>query len=108
MTHWFGWWLALFLVAGLLPLPPHWRAVVLGVGFGALSHIVLDMLNPTGVPLHPVSRKNRFSLRLCSTGSVGEYVFLAAMLGCFALFLGPRFWDLLHQAERWAGHALRF
>ncbi len=108
VTHWFGWWLALFLVAGLLPLPPHGRAVVLGVGFGALSHIVLDMLNPTGVPLHPFSRKNRFSLRLCSTGSVGEYVFLAAMLGCFALFLGPRFWDLLHQAERWAGHALRF
>ena len=39
---------------------------------------------------------------------VMEYVFLAAMLGCFALFLGPRFWDILHQAERWAGHALRF
>ena len=34
--------------------------------------------------------------------------FLAGMLGCFALFLGPRFWDILHQAERWAGHLLRF
>lgn len=107
-THWFGWWLAIFLLAAWLPVPPHVRAAVLGLGFGGLSHVLLDMLTPGGVPLQPFSRKRRFSLRLCSTGSIGEYVFLAAMLGCFALFLGPRFEDVLHQAQRWAGHALRF
>lgn len=103
VTHWFGWWLAIFLGAALLPAPPSVRALVLGLGFGGLSHIVLDMLNPSGVPLLPFSRKSRLALRVCSTGSVGEYVFLAAMLGCFALIVGPQFMDLLHQAERWAG-----
>ena len=108
VTHWFGWWLALFLVAGLLPLPPHWRAVVLGVGFGALSHIVLDMLNPTGVPLHPFSRKNRFSLRLCSTGSVGEYVFLGVMLVLLGFLLGPEMKELIRHVRQLGMPVLHF
>lgn len=104
-THWFGWWLALFLGASLLPVPPHWKAVALGLGFGGLSHVLLDMLTPSGVPLHPFSRQNKFSLKLCSTGSAGEYVFLAGMIALFAVWVGHDFMDVLHQAERWMRHS---
>lgn len=100
-THWFGWWLALFLGASLLPVSPHWRAVALGLGFGGLSHVLLDMLTPSGVPLQPFSRQHKFSLKLCSTGSLGEYVFLAGMVILFALAVGQDFWDLLRRAEHW-------
>ena len=88
VTHWFGWWLAIFLVAGLLPLPPHWRAVVLGVGFGALSHIVLDMLNPTGVPLHPFSRKNRFPCVSAPRAALGSMSFWRACWAVLRFFWG--------------------
>lgn len=96
-THWFGWWLALFLTAVLLHLPPLARAVLTGLGFGGLSHVVLDMLTPQGVPLRPFSRQGRFSLKLCATGSVGEYCFLAAMALAIWFFEGR---DLLHLARR--------
>ena len=58
-----------------------------GLALGGLSHVVLDMLTVQGVPLLPFSRKNRFSLKLCKTGGVGEYVFLACMLAATWLFL---------------------
>lgn len=82
-THWFGWWLALWLF-GLMPLlPPEWRPLVAGFGFGAFSHVVLDMCTYSGVPLTPFSRKRKVSLKLCATGSVGEYAFLAVCLVIF-------------------------
>ncbi len=87
-THWFGWWLVLLLAGMVLPLPPVERAALLGVGFGGISHVILDMLTPQGVPLQPFSRKGRFSLKLCSTGSLGEYCFLAAIVAAAWLFLG--------------------
>ena len=66
-SHWFGWWLAVWawsLTGQLGPLPD---AVVGGFGFGALTHVLLDMCTTHGVPLLPFVKK-RFSLRLCSTG----------------------------------------
>ena len=96
-THWFGWWLALFLAALVLGLPPLQRAVLTGLGFGGLSHVVLDMLTPHGVPLQPFSRKGRFSLRLCATGSVGEYCFLAAIALAVWFFMGH---DLLQLVQK--------
>ena len=99
-THWFGWWLALFLAALMLRLPPLELAVLTGLGFGGLSHVALDMLTPQGVPLQPFSRKGRFSLKLCATGSVGEYCFLAAIVLAVWFFMGR---DLLHLVRR-LGH----
>lgn len=96
-THWFGWWLALFLAAMTLPLPPLERAGLMGLGFGGLSHVILDMLTPQGVPLQPFSRKGRFSLKLCATGSLGEYCFLAAIAVTAWLFLGE---DVLRLVRR--------
>ena len=71
-----------------------------GLGFGGLSHVALDMLTPQGVPLQPFSRKGRFSLKLCATGSVGEYCFLAAIVLAVWFFMGR---DLLHLVRR-LGH----
>lgn len=91
-THWFGWWLALCAAVLVLPsssLGHLERDALLGLGFGGLSHVVLDMLTPSGVPLLPFSRQNKISLKLCSTGSLGEYCFLACVVGAS--------WLLFHE-----------
>ena len=93
VTHWFGLWLGVLALSLVAPpgLPAEWfalwRPVCFGLALGGLSHVVLDMLTPQGVPLLPFSRRNRFSLRLCRTGGLGEYIFLAAMLVGMGLFL---------------------
>lgn len=86
-THWAGWWLAMWgaaltvpgladLVPGLNELP----VLLTGLGLGGVMHVLLDMCTPSGVPLLPFSRTPRFSLNLCRTGSLGEYLFLAVAL----------------------------
>ena len=72
------------------------RPVCVGLAVGGLSHVILDMLTPQGVPFLPFSRKNRFSLKLCKTGGIGEYLFLAAMLAGMAFFLRD---DIVRQAQ---------
>ena len=98
-THWFGWWLALLVLAlqapaSLVdmagPLAPVMRPVALGLALGALSHVLLDMLTPHGVPLLPVTRRLKVAVPLCSTGSWREYLVLA---GCVALCV----WQLRHD-----------
>lgn len=89
ISHWFG------LYAGLFFLPPGYlpntlEAFLTGLFYGTVSHIVLDMLTPKGVPILPFVRN--LSLPLCSTGSLGEYLFLLALLALF-IFLSPN--DLL-------------
>lgn len=54
--------------------------ILLGLGLGGISHIALDALNPSGVPLLPWSMRPRFGLGLVSTGTFGEYVFLGISL----------------------------
>ena len=102
-SHWVGWYAVLLAGALAAPLPPASAALAAGVGFGALAHVILDMLTPSGVPLTPFSRKNKLSLRLCSTGSLGEYVFLAASLGALYLLAGER----AEQVARAAAKLLR-
>lgn len=105
-THWGGWYvLLLFLVPSLggLPgvreipagfgLPDSAVAdVLLGLGFGALSHVLLDALNPSGVPLLPWRKHPRLSLNMVVTGSFGEHVFLLVSL----VLLGAQFPSLRH------------
>ena len=67
-----------------------------GASVGGLSHVVLDMMTPQGIPLLPFTRKNRFSLHLCKTGSLGESAFCAAMIAAMAVFLRG---DISDQAE---------
>lgn len=85
-SHWFGWWLALALAALFAPLQPLVRDLMAGLAFGSLSHVLLDMMTTRGVPLLPFTVKNKFSLHLCSTGKLSEYIFLAAMFVCGVYF----------------------
>ena len=39
-THWFGWWVAILLVACSHLVPPHWQPALLGIGLGGISHVV--------------------------------------------------------------------
>ena len=94
-SHWFGWWLALFLAAIASPLPPLLRDAGIGLAIGLLSHIILDLLTPHGVPLLPFTQKFRVALPICSTGKAGEYIFLFALLTLGAIFLQDALWQSL-------------
>ena len=83
--HWFGLY-ALALAAALaLPLPPRERTLAVGAALGAISHLVMDGLNPSGVPLLPFCREPRLRAKLVATGSLGEYCLLAGLLALIAL-----------------------
>lgn len=80
LFHWFGLYLCLFAVSFSLPRGTE-RILLGGVAVGALSHLLLDALNPGGVPMLPLRKNPRLRMPLVSTGSVGEWVFLAGLLG---------------------------
>ena len=83
--HWFGLYgLGLLLIAAL-PLNPQTSSLGLGLFLGALSHLALDALNPSGVPLLPLAQKPRLKMPLVSTGSAGEWLFLAGLLAVIVL-----------------------
>lgn len=94
ITHWFGWWLALMLPVLLRgtvdPGLPHEALFLFGLGFGGLAHVALDMCTMYGVPVAPWSRQRRVALKLCATGSLREYLFLAAFLIVMGLLFGQQ------------------
>ena len=99
-THWPGWWLALCGLVVLFPLAAlagPGKNMLLGLGFGGFSHVLLDMLTPAGVPLTPFSRRRKLSLKLCATGSLGEYCFLACVLGGVWLLYGQELLRLVRK-----------
>lgn len=81
-SHWFGWWLALWIFAHMGYLGPVPDTLLGGFAFGALTHVLLDMCTTKGVPFLPFGGR-RVSLKLCSTGSFAEYAFLAASVALF-------------------------
>jgi inner membrane protein len=91
-SHWFGWWLALWIWSLTDTLGPLPDTLIGGFGFGALTHVLLDMCTRHGVPLWP-SGKKRFSLKLCSTGSLGEYAILLMSTVLFWIAKRP---ELMH------------
>ena len=99
---------AILLVACSHLVPPHWQPALLGIGLGGVSHVVLDMLTPSGIPLHPFSRKNKLSFKVCSTGSVGEYVFLGVMLVLLGFLLGPEMKELIRHVRQLGMPVLHF
>lgn len=111
-SHWFGWYVALLLCGFALHLAPRETDIVLGLAFGALAHIALDMLTPSGVPLIPpfpflagFKGKARISLNMCSTGSIQEYVFLVVSVGLLWLLAGDR---MIHTLEKTLKGVTRF
>ena len=75
-------WMVVVSLVGLLYKFNVWA--IIGLNIGILSHLILDMMNPTGVPLFYPYRK---MYRVCkiSTGSAGEWCVLGAMGLIFGL-----------------------
>ena len=78
ILHWFGIYALLLAAAGLVP-DPGVRMMLAGLALGAISHLLMDALNPTGVPLVPFRERPRLKYPLVSTGSAGEYGVLAVL-----------------------------
>ena len=68
------------------PLPD---AILGGFAFGALSHVLLDLCTNKGVPLLPFGGFP-FSLRICATGSFGEYALLGMGIILFWICQGQK------------------
>lgn len=103
-THWFGWWLPPLVVAllqykGFSQIPAD-VLFVLGVLFGCLIHVLLDMCTTMGVPVAPWTRKHMISLKLCSTGGLREYLFLAAFVVLFGFLAHDDLMKLVAEAKR--------
>ncbi|MBO4301571.1 MAG: metal-dependent hydrolase [Desulfovibrio sp.] len=100
-THWFGWWLTLCAVAfSGAGVNGSVKDVCLGLGLGGLSHVLLDMLTPSGVPLGPLRRRPALSLKICATGSLGELCLLVAMVAAAWLFLREDVLELARMFSR--------
>lgn len=86
-SHWFGWWLGLLLLVLSIPLPPLLQDALAGLALGGFCHVLMDMLTPRGIPVFPFSRLQNVSTPICSTGTRGEYIFLACLIlaGIFML-----------------------
>lgn len=100
-SHWIGWWFPIFLLALSVPLPAVVRDATAGFAFGAVSHVMLDMLTPQGVPVWPFSRQRKIAVPLCSTGKTGEYVFLLALLAIGMLWFQDAVKPLLPAVMRY-------
>lgn len=87
-SHWFGWWIMLFMLPLAFPMPAFARDLLAGFALGGLAHVAMDMLTPRGVPLLPFGPVRNVAIPVCSTGKAGEYVFMAILLllGIFYLF----------------------
>lgn len=112
-SHWAGWFFLLligaqlfagsldsgFLTSRSLGFPAQLLLsdLLSGVALGALSHVILDALNPSGVPLSPLGGKPRLALNLLSTGTWKETVFLAASLLCLGALGRHNLEPLLRQ-----------
>ncbi len=109
-THWFGWYVAMLIFLGLCANYPRSMGAyymnfkllyfVGGLGFGGLMHVLLDMCTPSGVPIFPFTKQKRVSLKLFSTGSVQEYLFLALTLGLFAALGDGDFSEVIRKVQR--------
>jgi inner membrane protein len=84
LTHSLFPYLIAFLLINYLDIAYsiYWNGVILG----ALSHIFLDMLNPTGVALfYPVKKKISF-LKI-RTGGIFEYIFSVLLVLGYGIYM---------------------
>ena len=80
LTHWWPWWVAL-TAWSWLHVAQVWPVALLGLGLGAISHLLLDWPNPTGIPLlHPWARH---SLRWWRSGEHEVFILLALFAVAF-------------------------
>ena len=100
ISHWFGLYVLLILALDRYMFQASVHAIILGLAIGALSHVLLDMLTPKGVPLLPLSKKWRLAIPVCSTGSVREYMFLVTLWVGFLFLLRHDLASLLDRVAK--------
>lgn len=54
--------------------------IVLGIVLGYLSHLILDMFNPLGVPLLYPLIKDKYKIGKIRTGESGEYIVVVLLI----------------------------
>lgn len=89
-SHWIGWYI-LLLMLGTLWIPYNLRQLhyvlselLIWIGFGGITHILIDALTPMGVPIWPLGGKQRMGFNLIKTGSTEELLFLFFTLAIIA------------------------
>ncbi|MBU2771599.1 metal-dependent hydrolase [Acidithiobacillus caldus] len=101
ITHWWPLWVLALVVACSLPFPFttfHIFAVLLNLGrfiqpacigfaAGGLMHLLMDLTNPTGIPIATPFSRSRKSLHLWRSGNPWEPVAGMAMAGIAGLVL---------------------
>ena len=100
LSHWFGLYLLLILACNYLLIADWIKEIILGFAIAALSHVLLDMLTPKGVPILPLAKKPRLSLPICSTGSLGEYIFLMAICLIYVIYMRDECLHYLNLARK--------
>ncbi len=83
--HWFGLYVLGFAIAYYLDLDAYQKNMALGLMLGALAHLALDALNPSGIPLFPFAKKPRIGYNLLSTSTFKEWLFLGFILAITTL-----------------------
>jgi inner membrane protein len=85
ITHWLSLWFVLFVFFLALSVEGFgWAVYLLSFVYGGLSHVVLDALTVSGVPLGFSKVRVRIG-GLVRTGKTSEWVFLALIV----IFLSP-------------------
>lgn len=81
--------LLFIVIIGLMALVYKFNVyAIIGLYIGIFSHLLLDMMNPSGVPLM-FPYKNRFRICKISTSSVGEWCVLSLLcVGCAIILVG--------------------
>lgn len=78
---------AAVLLWAILTLPFGVNFVALGGLLGYTSHLLLDMLNPMGVPLlYPISR-DKYKIGKIHTGDTGEYIVAILLVALSTLMI---------------------
>ena len=83
-THYITLWSSAFLISLVVYLYTHWELpyLLLSFNFGALTHLFLDSLTVSGVPLGTGNIRVRIG-GLIRTGKLSEWVLLAVMIAVF-------------------------
>lgn len=81
--------LLLYSGLGLTEFSSYSYPIAFGFFVGAISHVLLDMLNPQGVPLlYPIPKAKRFRIAHIRTGGLIEKItFMALLILTFQLLL---------------------
>lgn len=72
--------LAVLILFAALTVPFGISALAAGIGLGYLSHLILDMFNPAGVPLLYPFIKKKYKIGKIRTGENGEYIVAAVLI----------------------------